>query len=136
MRRARQSHRMQDVAEVRFGVHGREALDLGVATERMRDVRPLSRRETQPQSQRLERQQDVGEQNRGVHAEPLHRLKRHLSRQLGRMAQIEDGVLLAQLAVLRHVAPRLPHEPHRGDVGAFPAAGFKKAQLREPRRER
>ena len=129
-RGAREAHRLEHVTEVCFGADGGKLLDVGLPAHRLGDVR------AQPQPQGLEGKQDVGEQDRGVHAEALDRLERHLGGQLGGVAEIEDGVLLAQLAVLRHVASRLPHEPHRRDVGAFPAAGLKKAQLREPRRER
>ena len=135
-RRPREAHRLEHVAEVRLGVHGRETLDLGLPAEWACDVGTLTRRETQPQPQRFEGEENVGEQNRRIHAEALHGLEGHLGSELGGVTQIEDGVLLAQPAVLRHIAPRLPHEPDRCDVGVFPAAGLKKAQLREPRRER
>src|SRR5947207_4815011 len=48
------------------------------------------------------------------------------------MAQVGDGMAPAKFAVLRHVTPRLPHEPHRRDVGALPTARLKKSQLPEP----
>ncbi len=135
-RGAREAHRLEHRTEVRFRVDGGKLLDVRLPAHRLGDVRALARREAQPQPQRLEGKQDVGEQDRRIHAEALDRLERHLSGQLGSVTEIEDGVLLAQLAVLWHVASGLPHEPHRRDVGAFPAAGLKKAQLREPRRER
>src|SRR5205807_418140 len=70
---------------------------------------------------------------RGIDAEPLDRLERDGRGELGAMAQVEDRVTPAELAVLRHVSPSLPHEPHRSDVGTLPTARFKKSQLRGPR---
>ena len=50
------------------------------------------------------------------------RLQRDLERELGRPAELEQRVLLAQRAVLGHVAPRLPHHPDgRAVDGLAPA---------------
>ena len=96
-------------------------------------MRPLSLGETQPQPQRLERQQDVGEDDRRIDAQAMDGLQRDLGGELGIVTQIEDGMALPELAVLRHVPTRLPHEPDWCDVGALPTARFKKPQAEAPR---
>ena len=82
--------------------------------------------ELERRAHRLERQEDVREQDRRVDAE-AQRLERDLARELGRLAEIEDGVLLAELAVLGHVAPRLAHEPHRRAIDGLAAARAQEA---------
>ena len=96
-------------------------------------MRPLSRGETQAETQRLEGQEDIGEDDRGIDAQTMDGLQRDLGRELGIMTEIEDGMALPELAVLRHVPTRLPHEPDWSDVGALPTARFKKPQAEGPR---
>src|SRR6267142_89749 len=129
----RQSDRLHHIAELGVHVERGQSLDIGGIANRAVDVRPFSRLKTQAQPQRLERQQDVGEYDRGIDAEARHGLQRDLGGELGIMAQIEDGMALPELAVLRHVPTRLPHEPDWSDVGAFPPTRFKKPQAAAPR---
>src|SRR4030095_12280087 len=76
-------------------------------------ARPVagSDRETEPE--RLEDEQDVGEEDRGVDAEDLDGLTRHLCRGLGRLAEIEERGARADRPILREIAPGLSHEPYR-----------------------
>src|SRR5712692_7664823 len=90
--------------------------------DRAGDLWPLARGEREAQAERLEREQDVGEQDGRVDAQPVDGLQGYLGRELRLVTQLEQRVLLAQRAVLRQVAPRLPHEPHRRDVGGLRAA--------------
>src|ERR1700743_3247753 len=65
-------------------------------------------------SERQWHHQDVGEQDRSIEAEAAHRLQRYFGGKLGCKAQIEKASrLLSQWAVLRQIAPRLPHQPDR-----------------------
>ena len=59
---------------------GRKPRHVLGAPDRTLDVRPLAAGELEADAERLEHEQDVGEEDRGVHAEPLHRLERHLGR--------------------------------------------------------
>src|SRR5436309_1271729 len=68
------------------------------------DVRSLARREAEAEAEGLERQQDVGEENRGVHAQPLEGLEGHRRGELGGVAQPEQRVFLPQGAVLQRLA--------------------------------
>src|SRR6266545_3243501 len=132
-RAARQPNRLQNVPELRVDVERGETFDIGGVADRTVDVRSLSRLEAQTETQRLEREQDVGEYDRRIDAETLDRLERDLGGELGTATEIEDGMALTELAVLRHVAPRLPHEPDWRDVGALPTARFKEPQAPVPR---
>ena len=53
---------------------------------------------------RDDRGHDVREHHRGVDVVPAHRLQRHLGGQLGRAVDLEERVLLADLAVLREAS--------------------------------
>src|SRR6266581_442169 len=77
--------------------------------------------------QRLERQQDVGEQDGGVDGEATDRLERDLGGEVGRVTQLEQRVLLAQRAIFREVTARLAHEPDRGGVDGLAATRPQKA---------
>ena len=88
------------------------------------DDRALALGELEGRAHRLERQEDVGEEDRRVHAE-LERLERDLERELGRLADLEHRVLLAERAVLGHVAARLAHHPDGRAVHGLAAAGAK-----------
>ena len=83
--------------------------------------------EREAEAHRLEREQNVGEDNRGIEREAVDRLKRDLRRQLGRLADFEDGMLRADGPVFRHVAAGLPHEPHRHAVRGLAATGFEES---------
>jgi hypothetical protein len=80
--------------------------------QRRGQARPLLR-ELYRQPHRLERDQQIGEQDRGVEAETPDRLQRHLGGQRGVLAQLQERHALADLAVLGEVAPRLAHHPQR-----------------------
>ena len=83
--------------------------------------------EGHPHAERLERQQDVGEDDRGVEREAAQRLQRGLDRQLRRLAQRQEVHALAQRAVLRQVAAGLPHDPQRRAVDRLAPAGAQEA---------
>ena len=94
-----------------------EPLDVGTRPHRPLDHRPVTRRELEPDAHRLDDQQDVGEEDRGVHAEPLDREDRHLRRGLRVLAQVEEPQARPHGAVLGQIAAGLPHQPDRRVVG-------------------
>jgi hypothetical protein len=57
-------------------------------------------------------------------------LERDLRRQLGGLAQGQEGVGLPDLPVLREVAARLPHDPHGGNVDRLAPARLEEPVLR------
>ena len=89
--------------------------------------RPLDRRafaldEVERNAHRLERQQQIGEQDGGVDLDPPDGLQRDFGRQIRRAAQLQKCVVLAEGAVFRHVASGLPHEPDGRAVDGFAPA--------------
>src|SRR5437867_9283974 len=67
----------------------------------------------------VERQHDVGVQDRGVDAKPVDRHARHARAQLGLARDLEDPVLLSQRPIFGEAPPRLPHVPHRRALDAL-----------------
>src|SRR4030095_1456779 len=90
-----------------------EPIDVGGAAHRPVDDGSVTLGELQADAERLEDEQDVGEDDRGVDPELLDGHHRHLGGGIGRLAELEEPELLADGAILRLVASRLPHEPHR-----------------------
>ncbi len=82
---------------------------------------------------RDDRGHDVGEHHGGVHVVPPDGLKRHLGGELGRPVDLEEGVLRADLAVLRQRPPRLPHEPDRRPLGRLAPRGAHEERFHRPR---
>ncbi len=66
----------------------------------------------EPDPHRDERQQNIGEDNCGVDAQPLDRRNRHLGGKFGPHAHVEKRMLLTHAAVFRHVTSRLAHQPY------------------------
>src|SRR5262249_26271915 len=62
---------------------------------------------------RLDWNQDVREDDRRVDAQASDRLHGHLGGQIRRLAELEEGDLLPDRAVLRQVTAGLPHQPDR-----------------------
>ncbi len=109
----------EDVAEVALDVGLDEAGDVRQRAYRAVEDRAVAGGEAQPGAHGVERQQDVGEDDRGVDAEAPHRLQGDLGGELGRAAEGEEVHPLAQGAVLGEVAARLPHQPNRTPLGGL-----------------
>jgi hypothetical protein len=62
--------------------------------------RPFAFDEIEPDSHRLERQEQVGEEDSLRRPRSAARLHRDLGREIGRPTQIQQGIALAQVAVL------------------------------------
>ncbi len=120
-------NRLEHVGERLARIERAQAIDVGFVLNRVFDRRPFAAHEIEPDTQRLERQQEVRKENRGVDVDPANRLKRDFGRQIGRSAQLEQRVAFAQRAVLAHVASGLSHEPDWRGVDWLEAAGSKKA---------
>ena len=88
-------------------------VEVGLGANRAIDHGPVAFFVMQPDFHRDQRQQDVGEDYRRIHLEPLDCRDRDFGRELGPLAQIKKIVLLANAPVLRHVAPCLAHQPNR-----------------------
>ena len=112
--------RLVDVGEILLGLVGLQRVDGGARAHRRVDHGAGHERERQ--AHRGSRDEQVGEEDRRIDAEPVDRLDRHLRREIGGRAQGHEVHAAADLAVLGKVAPRLPHQPDgRPGNGFFPA---------------
>src|SRR2546425_3589749 len=93
------------------------------------DHRTVAFGELQADAHGLDDQQNIGKENRGVHAEPFHRSDRHLGGQIRTFTESEERHLLAERTVLRHVTPGLAHQPHWRIWCGFAAAGSQENRL-------
>ena len=118
-----QPQRLEDVAKGLLDLRLAQALDGLASAHRLRENRAVAGGEDQLRAHRLERQQDVGEEDCRVHAEDVHRLHCDLGRQLRRLAQGQEVRPRPHRAVLRQVAPGLAHDPDRRPLGRLAAAG-------------
>ena len=123
---AQELDRLEHIGQSLLRVDDAERVDLRAPRDRLVDDRPLALRELEGRAHRLEGQEDVGEEDGGVHAE-AERLQRHLRREVGVLADVEERVLLAKRPVLGHVPPCLAHEPHGSAVGGLTAARSQEA---------
>ena len=94
-----------DAFQLQHAVHVRRFAD------RVVDHRAFALGELQVHAHRLQDRQQVGEDDRGVHAQARHGGTHHLAAQRRVLAQFQEGGLGPHLAVLRHVPARLPHQP-------------------------
>ena len=108
-----ESHRLEHERHRLFDVDAREATHILRAPHGTMDARAIALGELESDAQRLEHEQDVGEQDRRVDPEPLDGLERHLRRRVRVLAELEEAMAGTHGAVFRHVAPRLTHEPYR-----------------------
>ena len=107
---AQEPDRLEHVAE-RFGLERRQARDVGRRPYRVLDRRSLALDEVELEAHRREGQQQVGKEDRGVEVDDVERLERDDDGELRLAAELEQGVLLPERAVLRKVAAGLTHEP-------------------------
>src|SRR5690606_25451375 len=86
---------------------------------------PVAELELHPHG--LHGDQDVREDDGGIHAQALDRLHRHLGGEVGVLAQVEEGERLTDRPVLGEVAAGLAHDPDGRGVGGLSARGAKQA---------
>ena len=101
---ADQAHRLEDERRRLRASGTRSEATSRRAADRMRELR--RRVELDVHAHARQRDEDVGEEDGRVDAEPRDRLQRDLGRQLRRAAAFQEIVALADRAVLRQVAAR------------------------------
>ena len=106
-----------------FGPDARQIL---VRAERVLNRRPLAVNEVEADAHRLEGEEQIGEEDRGVQFDAADRLERHFGGEIRRPTEFEQRVALAQSTIFAQVPPGLAHEPDRRGIGAFPPACFQK----------
>ncbi len=75
------------------------------------------------QAHDFERKQEVGEDDGGVNLKDFGGRDGDFGGERGLLADFEQGMLLANGAVLGHVASGLTHEPDRSSLGGLGLAG-------------
>ena len=122
-----QADRLQHVRQFLARLDDAQAVDVGGVLDRPFDRRPLTLDEIEVEPHRSEGEEEVGKKNRGVDFDGVDRLERDGDRQFGMAANLQQGIPLAQRAVVGHVTPGLAHEPHRRRVDGLPSAGAEEA---------
>ena len=84
---------------------------------------PLAGGEAKGQAHHLQRQQKISEDDGCIHPKLFRGSDGNFRRQLRCFADFKDGVVLADGAILRHVAASLAHEPYRCGIYTFAKAG-------------
>jgi hypothetical protein len=123
------ANRFQHVRERLARLEYRQPVDVGFIADWALDLRPFALDEVEGQSHRLERQEQIREENGGVDVDAADRLKGHRGREIRMAADVQQRVTLAQRAVLGHVPPSLTHEPDRGRVHRLAPAGFQESRF-------
>ncbi len=124
---ADEADRLQHVRERLAWFEHVQALDVSRRPHGTLDRGTLAFDEVEGQAHGLEREQQVGEENRGVNLDGADRLQRDLGGQLRRAAELEQGAPLAQHAVLGHVPAGLSHEPDGSGVDRLAPARAEEA---------
>ena len=128
-RLAHEPHRLERPGH-RLLRHGHDQpLDVGERAHRRGDDRPDVLDQLDLDAHPEHREHDVGEHHRRVHVVPPNRLQRHLRAELRLARDLEQPVLLAQLAVLRQRAPGLAHEPDGRALYGLPPGGAYEQRL-------
>ncbi len=123
---AYQAHGVEDVAQGLVDIGLAQAGDILAGAHRVREGGAVPLHELQLGAHRLQRQQDVGEEDGGVDAQDVDRLDGHLGGELGGLAEGEEVHLLADGAVFGEIAAGLAHQPDGAPLGRLPAAGSEK----------
>ena len=83
-----------------------DAIDVGGRSDRTLDRRALALDEVEGNAHRLEREQEIGEQDRRVDVDAPHRLQRHFGGEIRRATQLQKCVVLAERTVFRPCSGR------------------------------
>ena len=97
-------------------------MDLRGCAQRGVDHRPLVG-QFKRQTHRPSRNQDVGEDDDGVHAQNAIWLQRNFDGQFRGPADFQEIMLRANGAIFGQVTPGLTHDPYRHALDRFAAAG-------------
>ena len=124
-----QGDRVGHVAEFASAICAQHVHVFGRAN-RFLDHRPFAGREMKWQAHDFQRQQQVGEDDGGVNLEELGGGDGDLGREFRLLADFDQGIMFADVAVLLHVAAGLAHEPNRSGLDRKALAGTYKQGVR------
>ena len=120
---ADQTDRLGHVGRIRRRFERSEAVQVGLAAERLGHHRTAARLHVDAEADGVQGDDDVREHDGGVHAVAPNRLEGELGRQRGVADGGEDGPRPAGGPVLGQRAARLAHEPHGRAGHRLPQAG-------------
>ncbi len=120
-----QGDRLGHIAQFGCAI-GAQYLYIVGGADRLFDHRPFAGGEMEGQAHDFERQQQVGEDDGSVNLEELGGGDGHFGRELRLLADFDQGMVLADVAILLHVAACLAHEPDRSGFDRKPLAGAHK----------
>jgi multidrug efflux system membrane fusion protein len=119
---------LRNVAEV-GGVICAKVRNIFGSAHRPLNPRALTGGEVKRQSHDFEGKEEVGEDNGGIDFEDLGSFNGDPGRDLRPLTDVDQGVILADGAVFRHVASRLAHEPDWGAFGGLGLGGTNKERV-------
>src|SRR5208283_194171 len=118
----------RNIAEV-GGTIGAQAGNVFGGAHRLIDLRAFTGSEMKGESHDFKGEKKIGEDDGGIDFEDLGRFNGDLGRDLRLLADLDQGILLADGAVLRHVASGLAHEPDWGAFGGLSLDGANKERI-------
>ena len=124
-----QAHGFGDVAEF-GGAVGAELSHVFGGADGLLDDRAFSGGKMKGQAHDFEREQEVGEDDGGVDAEKFGGGDGDFGGEFGLLADFEQRMLLANGAILGHVASGLAHEPDGSVVDGLRLAGADEGRVR------
>ncbi len=117
-----QRDRVGNVAQF-GGTIGAQHAHVFRGAHRLFDDRPFARRKVEGQAHDFQGQQQVGEDDGRVDVQVLRRGDGDFGGEFRLLADLDQRIVLAHVAVLLHVAAGLAHEPDRSGVNRKPLAG-------------
>src|SRR6185312_149555 len=123
----RRQHVRQLLARLEFLYAG----EVVFGAQRPFDLRAFAFEKVERNAHRLERQQQIGKQDRRVDVDAPDGLESDGGSEIRSAADVEQGMPLAERAILAHVSSRLAHEPDGRGVYRLSSTG-----LKEPARTR
>ena len=99
------------------------------SAHRLFDLRAFAGGEVKGQPHDFEREKKIGEDDGGIDFEDLGRFDGDLGRDLRLLADLDQGILFADGAVLSHVASSLAHEPDWSAFGGLSLGGANKERV-------
>ncbi len=124
-----QGNCLGDIHQIGCAVGG-ENLNIFRGANRLLDHRAFSGGEVEGQTHDFQGKQKVGKDDGGVDAQSLGSRDGDFGGDRGLLADFDKGVVLADFAVLGHIAARLAHKPDWGRVGGKTFTGTDEGRIR------
>src|SRR5438552_4560482 len=133
---AHPANRLEDERQVPHRIERLQSVEVFGRPNGGLDDGALARVDSDPDSHRFHRQQEIREQDRGVDPELPYGLESHFSREVRRLRDLQYAVLRADCAVSGRRPTGLPHEPDWRAIDRLASAGAQEAIIQEVRTSR